>query len=154
MAAAWSRRCRRSGQSLGRGAGESRSLATAFGGVTRSSVAGRTAERLHSTCFRGPAVETDFVAWLLPRLPASTRLEVPPGDDAAVLRPPASRRTVVTVDMLMEGIDFVLGPGVSARAIGHKALAVSLSDLAAMGSRFPFTPPSTSATVSHSTSLA
>jgi thiamine-monophosphate kinase len=80
-------------------------------------------------------VETDFVAWLLSRLPADARLEVPPGDDAAVLRPPASRRTVVTVDMLMEGVDFVLGPGVSARAIGHKALAVSLSDLAAMGSR-------------------
>jgi thiamine-monophosphate kinase len=80
-------------------------------------------------------VETDFVAWLLSRLPADARLEVPPGDDAAVLRPPASRRTVVTVDMLMEGVDFVLGPTVSARAVGHKALAVSLSDLAAMGSR-------------------
>ena len=45
------------------------------------------------------------------------------------------RRTVLTVDMLTEGIDFLLGPKCSARAVGHKALAVSLSDLAAMGAR-------------------
>jgi len=32
-------------------------------------------------------VETDFVTWLLDRIPADPRLEVPPGDDAAVLRP-------------------------------------------------------------------
>jgi thiamine-monophosphate kinase len=80
-------------------------------------------------------METDFVAWLVSRVPADPRLEVPPGDDAAVLRPPACRRTVVTVDMLMEGTDFVLGADCSARSVGHKALAVSLSDLAAMGAR-------------------
>jgi thiamine-monophosphate kinase len=79
--------------------------------------------------------ELDLVADLLARLPADIRLEVPPGDDAAVLRPPAQRRTVVTVDMLMEGTDFVLGPDCPGEAVGHKALAVSLSDLAAMGSR-------------------
>ena len=81
------------------------------------------------------SVETEFVNWLLSRVPADPRLEVPPGDDAAVLRPPAMRRTVVTVDMLMEGVDFIPGPDCPARAIGHKALAVSLSDLAAMGAR-------------------
>jgi thiamine-monophosphate kinase len=80
-------------------------------------------------------VETDFLAWLLPRIPGDRRLEVPPGDDAAVLRPPALRRTVVTVDMLTEGIDFRLGPDCPPRAVGHKALAVSLSDLAAMAAR-------------------
>jgi|688.fasta_scaffold127990_4 thiamine-monophosphate kinase len=80
-------------------------------------------------------VETDFVTWLLDRIPADPRLEVPPGDDAAVLRPPAMRRTVVTVDMLTEGVDFILGPDCPPRAVGHKAVAVSLSDLAAMGSR-------------------
>ncbi|NDC53091.1 MAG: thiamine-monophosphate kinase [Planctomycetia bacterium] len=80
-------------------------------------------------------METDFVARLLARIPADPRLEVPPGDDAAVLRPPALRRTVVTVDMLMEGTDFVLGPDCPPRAVGHKALAVSLSDLAAMAAR-------------------
>jgi thiamine-monophosphate kinase len=80
-------------------------------------------------------METDFVAWLVSRLPTDPRLEVPPGDDAAVLRPPAMRRTVVTVDMLMEGTDFILGPECPPQAVGHKALAVSLSDLAAMAAR-------------------
>jgi len=79
--------------------------------------------------------ERDFVDRLLARIPADPRLEVPPGDDAAVLRPPAGRRTVVTVDMLTEGVDFVLGPDCTPRAVGHKALAVSLSDLAAMAAR-------------------
>jgi len=80
-------------------------------------------------------VETDFVTWLLDRIPSDPRMEVRPGDDAAVLRPPAMRRTVVTVDMLTEGVDFILGPDCTPRAVGHKAVAVSLSDLAAMGSR-------------------
>ncbi|MFM7138016.1 MAG: thiamine-phosphate kinase [Planctomycetota bacterium] len=79
--------------------------------------------------------ENDFVAALIRGLPSDRRLEVPVGDDAAVLRPPALRRTVITVDMLMEGVDFVLGPDCPPEAVGHKALAVSLSDLAAMGSR-------------------
>ena len=80
-------------------------------------------------------METDFVASLVARIPADPRLEVPPGDDAAVLRPPAMRRTVVTVDMLTEGVDFVLGPDCPPQAVGHKAVAVSLSDLAAMAAR-------------------
>ncbi len=80
-------------------------------------------------------MENDLVSWFLSRIPADPRLEVPPGDDAAVLRPPARRRTVVTVDMLTEGVDFVLGPDCPPRAVGHKAAAVSLSDLAAMASR-------------------
>ena len=80
-------------------------------------------------------MERSFVADLLARIPMDPRLEVPPGDDAAVLRPPAERRTVVTVDMLMEGTDFVLGHDCSPRAVGHKALAVNLSDLAAMAAR-------------------
>jgi thiamine-monophosphate kinase len=80
-------------------------------------------------------VETEFVDWLLARIPADPRLEVPPGDDAAVLRPPAERRTVVTVDMLTAGVDFILGPDCQPAAVGHKALAVSLSDLAAMAAR-------------------
>lgn len=80
-------------------------------------------------------MEREFVADLLARIPADPRLEVPPGDDAAVLRPPARARTVVTVDMLMEGTDFILGPDCQPAAVGHKALGVSLSDLAAMGAR-------------------
>ena len=80
-------------------------------------------------------METTFIDWLRGRVAADPRLEVALGDDAAVLRPPAGRRTVVTVDMLTEGVDFLLGAGASPRAVGHKALAVNLSDLAAMGAR-------------------
>jgi thiamine-monophosphate kinase len=58
------------------------------------------------------------------------------GDDAAVLRPRAGFNLVVTADLLVEGVDFRLGGGwTSPRDLGHKALAVSLSDAAAMGAR-------------------
>jgi thiamine-monophosphate kinase len=58
------------------------------------------------------------------------------GDDAAVIRPRAGFDTVVTADLLVEGIDFRLEGGwTTARDLGHKALAVSLSDVAAMGAQ-------------------
>jgi thiamine-monophosphate kinase len=56
------------------------------------------------------------------------------GDDAAVLRQRAGRETVVTADLLIEEIDFRLDT-TTPRLLGHKALAVSLSDVAAMGAR-------------------
>jgi thiamine-monophosphate kinase len=58
------------------------------------------------------------------------------GDDAAVLRPRAGFDLVVTADLMVEGVDFRLEKGwTSPRDLGHKALAVSLSDAAAMGAR-------------------
>jgi thiamine-monophosphate kinase len=54
------------------------------------------------------------------------------GDDAAVLRERESRETLVTVDLLVEDVDFKLEYA-PPRRLGHKALAVSLSDIAAMG---------------------
>jgi thiamine-monophosphate kinase len=53
------------------------------------------------------------------------------GDDAAVLAPPADRQIVSTVDTINENIHFPAG--LPARFIGHRAMAVNLSDLAAMG---------------------
>jgi thiamine-monophosphate kinase len=53
------------------------------------------------------------------------------GDDAAVLRVPAGSELVLTTDALIEGVHFL--PGAPARALGHRALAVNLSDIAAMG---------------------
>lgn len=53
------------------------------------------------------------------------------GDDAAVLTPAAGRNLVVTADMLLNGVHFP--ETTDPYAIGYKALAVSLSDLAAMG---------------------
>jgi thiamine-monophosphate kinase len=53
------------------------------------------------------------------------------GDDAAVLAVPAGRQLVAALDTLVEGRHFL--PGFPADAIGHRALAANLSDLAAMG---------------------
>ncbi len=54
------------------------------------------------------------------------------GDDAAVLEVPAGQQVVATCDGLVEGVHFRLD-WCSPRDVGHKALAVNLSDLAAMG---------------------
>jgi len=53
------------------------------------------------------------------------------GDDAAVLRVPPQRELVVALDTLNEGVHFL--PQTAPSDVGHKALAVNLSDLAAMG---------------------
>lgn len=55
------------------------------------------------------------------------------GDDCAVIRPPAGKDLVFTTDFLIENRHFTVATH-SAAEIGHKALARSLSDLAAMGS--------------------
>lgn len=54
-----------------------------------------------------------------------------PGDDAAVLRPPAGMDLVQTVDTCLEGVHFPAG--MAAEDVGWRSLAVNLSDLAAMG---------------------
>ena len=65
----------------------------------------------------------------LPRPSASVL--VGPGDDAAVLAPTRNERLVVTTDAVVEGVHFSRAYSTPAD-IGHKALAVNLSDLAAM----------------------
>lgn len=54
------------------------------------------------------------------------------GDDAAVLRPAPNRYQLVTTDMLVENIHFTLATS-TLRQVGYKALAVNISDIAAMG---------------------
>ncbi|MGH9903843.1 MAG: thiamine-phosphate kinase, partial [Pyrinomonadaceae bacterium] len=56
------------------------------------------------------------------------------GDDAAVLRNHAGLDSLVTADLLVEDVDFRRAT-TTPRLLGHKALAVSLSDIAAMGGR-------------------
>jgi len=53
------------------------------------------------------------------------------GDDCALVRPNAGLELALTADMLVEGRHFAAGA--DPRSLGHKALAVNLSDLAAMG---------------------
>ncbi len=55
------------------------------------------------------------------------------GDDAAVLAVPADRHLVAALDTLVEGRHFVVGSPPD--SIAHRALAVNLSDLAAMGAQ-------------------
>jgi len=60
---------------------------------------------------------------------ADVRLGI--GDDAAVLAPPPGHELVVSTDTLVAGVHFP--PSAPAADVGWKALAVNLSDLAAMG---------------------
>jgi thiamine-monophosphate kinase len=53
------------------------------------------------------------------------------GDDCALIAPEADALLAVSTDMLVEGRHFLAGA--DAAKLGHKALAVNLSDLAAMG---------------------
>ena len=53
------------------------------------------------------------------------------GDDCARVRVGAAMELAVTTDLLLEGRHFL--PGAEPRALGHKVLAVNLSDLAAIG---------------------
>lgn len=55
------------------------------------------------------------------------------GDDAAILQVPVGQELVLTTDALVEDAHFL--PGSSARSLGHRSLAVNLSDLAAMGAQ-------------------
>ncbi len=55
------------------------------------------------------------------------------GDDCALLTPSAGAQMAISSDMLVEGRHFFAGA--DARLLGHKCLAVNLSDLAAMGAR-------------------
>lgn len=79
--------------------------------------------------------EFDFINSIRKRVVSSTQsLVTGIGDDAAVFRSSSGKETVVSVDLLVEDIDF-RRTTTPPYLLGHKALAVSLSDLAAMGSR-------------------
>ena len=93
--------------------------------MTQSSIPGETVRS---------AGEHALIARITARLPRPSWLTVPPGDDAAVMEPEPRTLEVVTTDALVEGVHFDRR-WCSAADIGHKALAVNLSDLAAMGAR-------------------
>ena len=79
--------------------------------------------------------EFDFIDALRRRAGASGQsLVTGIGDDAAVLRSTPGKETVITADLLVEDIDF-RRTTTPPYLLGHKALAVSLSDIAAMGAR-------------------
>jgi len=76
--------------------------------------------------------EDDFLRSIR-RTPTSDGVILGPGDDCAILSP-STKPLLATTDVLTEGVDFILAE-VGEYAIGWKAMAVNLSDIAAMGGR-------------------
>jgi thiamine-monophosphate kinase len=88
---------------------------------------------------RPPAEGEDaFLERLIATRDEAPDLKVPVGDDAAVVELPAETEVVVATDAIAEGSHF--HPGTPFELVGRKALAVNLSDFAAMGAvpRFVF----------------
>jgi thiamine-monophosphate kinase len=79
-------------------------------------------------------MERELISWLREHLPPHPLLRLGLGDDAAVLRMADVDECVMTVDLLTDQVDFDL-LNVDPRRVGRKALAVNLSDLAAMAAR-------------------
>jgi len=75
--------------------------------------------------------EFDLIARIRERLAGRDDVVLGIGDDAALLAPPAGRQLVVAMDTLNADVHFP--EGTAPADIGWKALAVNLSDLAAMG---------------------
>lgn len=77
--------------------------------------------------------EGEFVGWLRTLGPGkSPRVRMGIGDDAALVRVRSGSDLILTADLSIEGIHFTTGLH-PARSVGHRALARSLSDIAAMG---------------------
>lgn len=77
--------------------------------------------------------EDELIGWLRKRAAHSAaNISLGIGDDAALVRPRSGYQLILTTDMSIEGVHFspALHP---AKSVGHRALARSLSDIAAMG---------------------
>ena len=77
------------------------------------------------------ASEFDLIARYFTRSAPAGLLGV--GDDCALFPVPPGEQVATSTDLLLEGRHFF--PDVDPKALGHKSLAVNLSDLAAMGAR-------------------
>lgn len=80
-----------------------------------------------------PTGEFALIDWIRRRTPVHPRVLVGPGDDTAVLVS-TTRPILLTTDMLLEGSCFLVAEA-GAKRVGRKAIAVNLSDIAAMAGR-------------------
>jgi len=80
--------------------------------------------------------EFEFIRTLRQQVPVrdQTSLSLGIGDDAAVIRSHPGRDILISTDLLVEDVDF-RRTSTTPTLLGHKSLAVSLSDIAAMGAR-------------------
>lgn len=80
-----------------------------------------------------PAVPSEFelIKRYFSRARVTHGVELGVGDDCALMRPAAGMELAVSTDMLVEGRHF--SSGTDPFKLGHKCLAVNLSDMAAMG---------------------
>ncbi len=74
--------------------------------------------------------EFDYISWVRRQISPNPHVLIGPGDDCAALAPLA-RPLLVTTDLLTDEVDFRLGEA-GGRAVGRKAMAVNVSDIAAM----------------------
>ncbi|MDQ2916199.1 MAG: thiamine-phosphate kinase [Pseudomonadota bacterium] len=75
--------------------------------------------------------EFELIERYFRRTPRNADIRIGIGDDGAVIAPAAGMEYVISVDMLVEGLHFAADA--DPVRLGHKTLAVNLSDLAAMG---------------------
>ncbi|MBP9707907.1 MAG: thiamine-phosphate kinase [Oligoflexales bacterium] len=80
--------------------------------------------------------EFEFISWLIARQKnlafQAPELLLGPGDDTAIIEFKQNRKLLYTSDMLLDGVHFKLSEA-NPQHIGHKCLAVNISDIAAMG---------------------
>jgi thiamine-monophosphate kinase len=93
--------------------------------------------------------ESEIISRVRRRARVSGRVVLGIGDDAAVIETAPDANLLACCDLMIEGVHFRLDWS-TPRLLGHKALAVTLSDIAAMGGRARFAmvsialPPATS----------
>jgi len=80
---------------------------------------------------KNPPGEFALIARLCANLPLRATTILGPGDDCAILAPSRKPR-LITIDSMVEGVHFKL-EWTTPRMLGARALAVNLSDIAAMG---------------------
>src|SRR5207244_13504094 len=82
----------------------------------------------------GSRSEFAYIDWLRRQTPTDPRVLIGPGDDTAALALTPGTPCLVTTDMLLEGSCFRLAEA-GPRRVGRKAMAVNLSDIAAMAGK-------------------
>ncbi|MBI3461904.1 MAG: thiamine-phosphate kinase [Planctomycetes bacterium] len=75
--------------------------------------------------------EFAYISWVRQQTAGDARVPIGIGDDAAAVRLTSGRDALITTDMILEGVHFDLSR-TTPRMVGRKAMAVNLSDIAAM----------------------